>query len=941
MRRLIFAALAFAATLASCPIQAQTIAPSGIQLPSTGIVCISNSSGVCDTSITRDSTAGSGNVDIGTGAANSSDGTLRVGNVALTNLSAHGLLVAEGAATLNSLGAGSTGQCLLSNGASADPSFQSCSGVTQVNGSNLTTQTPVNFQDSVATNGITISSTNPSAGNIKFGFAGTLTVPGGGTGLASLSAHRLYVGNGTSAPTAVAAGNLGQVLLSGGSSTDPAFADPIVSQAFVNLFSAVSTTSTQTSALVRIPNFSLTGTVMYTFAGLTGSYTSCGITFKYADSLGNLYPSTVTVSVGGSPSNGTNSQTITSQVPTTASQAEAVWACTGYGTGGTLSVDYIPAPNVPYSVNTAFADAISNTQQAPLSGSGSTTYMPSLPYVYNGTSWDRRRSAGVGNNVASTGLAADVAYGQYNQGSIANISTGNYSTIQTDNRGDLFTTLPSSNLFNAVSATSTQTSGNLKLANNNSMGTLFYTFAGITGSYTGCQISLTFGDSLNNYATTSFTITGITVSNGTSTTFVQPSSAILTAAMMKAVWSCTGYGTGGTLSLDFMPTLNGEGVTLTTSVDSLSNSNFFPLRQNAELVQKTYPYVFNGATWDRARSTGGISSGNSTPGLAATGTFQPYVNLFNAISTTSTQTSSFARIPNFNIAGTAYFTYAGLVGSYTSCSITFKYADSLGNLIASTSVVTNTAPVNGTFSTNIAPAFSAAVSAAQIQAVWLCSGSYGSAGTLTVDFVPLPAGAIDLNGNLKTAIYSGGGALTDAASNTAIVQISSAGVAVTGVSFPYVFNGTNWDRLRAASLSNFPTSQTSTARNSVGAQIVEKGSRWSNFNTSTASVQASLVWAAEASVRHVADCISFSAISSVTPAITAVAVNLRDGATGAGTVVHQWQLIIPAATGQNVAPFSVCGLNIVGTTNTAMTIEFSSAVTNVIESVSLTGYNVN
>jgi hypothetical protein len=54
-------------------------------------------------------------------------------------------------------------------------------------------------------------------------------VPHGGTALATLAIHQLYVGNGTSAPTAIAAGSNGQVLESAGGSADPAFQDPIVS----------------------------------------------------------------------------------------------------------------------------------------------------------------------------------------------------------------------------------------------------------------------------------------------------------------------------------------------------------------------------------------------------------------------------------------------------------------------------------------------------------------------------------------------------------------------------------------------------------------------------------------------------------------------------------------------------------------------------------------
>lgn len=58
--------------------------------------------------------------------------------------------------------------------------------------------------------------------------SGTIPVARGGTGLATLTAHALYAGNGTSAPTAVAVGATGTVL-AGSTGADPAFtASPAV-----------------------------------------------------------------------------------------------------------------------------------------------------------------------------------------------------------------------------------------------------------------------------------------------------------------------------------------------------------------------------------------------------------------------------------------------------------------------------------------------------------------------------------------------------------------------------------------------------------------------------------------------------------------------------------------------------------------------------------------
>ena len=59
-----------------------------------------------------------------------------------------------------------------------------------------------------------------------------------------------------------------------------------------------------------------------------------------------------------------------------------------------------------------------------------------IPLIYNGTSWDRTRSAGIGNNVATTGIAASGAYGQFNS-SLPTITSGNMTALQTDSSGRL------------------------------------------------------------------------------------------------------------------------------------------------------------------------------------------------------------------------------------------------------------------------------------------------------------------------------------------------------------------------------------------------------------------------------------------------------------------------------------------------------------------------
>jgi len=158
------------------------------------------------------------------------------------------------------------------------------------------------------------------------------------------------------------------------------------------------------------------------------------------------------------------------------------------------------------------------------------------------------------------------------------------------------------------------------------------------------------------------------------------------------------------------------------------------------------------------------------------------------------------------------------------------------------------------------------------------------------------------------------------------------------------FNGATYDRQRTADLTTFNTAATLTSANSIGAILTEKGSRWSIVDTGSQSAQASVTIAAEADVRHVADCLSFSAgVDSATPPTqTPLTVSVRDGASGAGTVLWQYfTLIVNTAGIQSVEPHSLCGLNLTGTTNTAMTIEFSASVAQLTQSVSLSGFNVN
>lgn len=177
---------------------------------------------------------------------------------------------------------------------------------------------------------------------------------------------------------------------------------------------------------------------------------------------------------------------------------------------------------------------------------------------------------------------------------------------------------------------------------------------------------------------------------------------------------------------------------------------------------------------------------------------------------------------------------------------------------------------------------------------------------------------------------------TAASLNAQVVGPVASGAAVSGNPVRVGGNdGTNVQDARAVSAANLTQSV------QAGSLVVEKGARWQVVAQPAVSTQASASKAAGgAGVRHVADCISFSAGSTTAPALTQLLVNLRDGATGAGTILLTKVIVISAATGQNTPPFQACGLNAVGSAATAMTLEWSAGLTNLFQEATISGFDV-
>lgn len=86
---------------------------------------------------------------------------------------------------------------------------------------------------------------------------------------------------------------------------------------------------------------------------------------------------------------------------------------------------------------------------------------------------------------------------------------------------------------------------------------------------------------------------------------------------------------------------------------------------------------------------------------------------------------------------------------------------------------------------------------------------------------------------------------------------------------------------------------------------------------------------AVAGTKHVIDCVIAKLVANTTaPAAAQVNVIIRDGATGAGTIIWQQPMALQAVAGLDPGPQAWCpwgGLAVMGSTNTAITVEFSAA----------------
>lgn len=113
---------------------------------------------------------------------------------------------------------------------------------------------------------------------------------------------------------------------------------------------------------------------------------------------------------------------------------------------------------------------------------------------------------------------------------------------------------------------------------------------------------------------------------------------------------------------------------------------------------------------------------------------------------------------------------------------------------------------------------------------------------------------------------------------------------------------------------------------------------WAIQHEPAANTQATITKAAETGKRHVATSLVVTMSSQAAPAAIRVLARLRDGASGAGTILWTAGVSLPATAGAS-STVVLDDLQIEGSENTALTLEFSAAGgANVFETVSLTGY---
>jgi len=203
--------------------------------------------------------------------------TAAQGGTGLGTLTAHAVMLGEGTSNVAFATIGTAGRLLIDQGAAADPAFEAMSGdatiastgaitVSKIGGTGITlagafstvgaytialtatntTALTLPTSGTLATTAVATLSSLTSVGTIGTGvWQGTPVVPTyGGTGLATLTAHAVMLGEGTSNVGFATIGTTGRILADQGSGADPAF---VTTGLQIDSHQGVITTDTQST----------------------------------------------------------------------------------------------------------------------------------------------------------------------------------------------------------------------------------------------------------------------------------------------------------------------------------------------------------------------------------------------------------------------------------------------------------------------------------------------------------------------------------------------------------------------------------------------------------------------------------------------------------------------------------------------------------------------
>ena len=158
------------------------------------------------------------------------------GGTGANTLTDHAVLVGAGVAAVTTLGLGTANQVLQSGGAAADPDWSTATyPATSVQGDVIYSSADNTIEglakDATATRYLanTGATNNPAWDQVELtnGVSGILPVGNGGTGVNTLVANGILIGNGAGAVNVTGAGVANQVLISGGPGVDPTWQDNV------------------------------------------------------------------------------------------------------------------------------------------------------------------------------------------------------------------------------------------------------------------------------------------------------------------------------------------------------------------------------------------------------------------------------------------------------------------------------------------------------------------------------------------------------------------------------------------------------------------------------------------------------------------------------------------------------------------------------------------